>query len=95
MEFNPEKQIDNYDKFVSVHKEYIDICSALDDKEKYMDVSLNADIELTIDNSRKGTFSGSCDDNPKTNCYDSATGEYYVCELYDESIVEVTASSCL
>ena len=92
--FDPAKKIDEYDEFVSVHKEYIDICSALTVSEKYMDVSLNAEIDVTVDNSRKGTFSGKCDDDPATNCYDSTTDTYYVCELYDESIIQVDASSC-
>jgi len=91
--FYAVRLLDNYDDFVTVNKEYIDICSNLADKNKHLDTSLNAEVTLTIDNSRKVTFSSMCDDNPYTHCYD-ADGYPMYCEEKDESIVEVPAGTC-
>ena len=63
---------------------------------------VNAEVSVAVDydtDNEPGvdvttTWVSQCDDDPSTNCYDESTGEYYVCEKYDESIVKVDAS-CL
>jgi len=55
--------------------------------------TLNAEIDIEVTNSRKGTYSGKCDDIAETTCYD-ADGFPVYCELWDESIVNVPQGLC-
>jgi len=61
--FDPAKAIS--DTYESTAR--IGICDELSDK--YRDAGLGAEIEVTIDNSKFGTFSGRCDDDPSDNVY--------------------------
>jgi hypothetical protein len=55
---------------------------------------LDAEVETEVLNAKPGkTNSGRCDDNPLTYCVDE-DGNPYVCEEFDESIVDVPEGLC-
>jgi len=70
----------------------IDVCAL--DSSLTAGTVVNAEVSVPVDydSDVTTTWVSRCDDDPSTNCYDSATGEYYVCEKYDESIVNLETS---
>jgi hypothetical protein len=69
----------------------IDLCAL--DSSLTAGTAVNAEISVPVkyDGDITTTWVSSCDDDPATYCTD-ADGYPYVCEKYDESIVEVKAS---
>ncbi len=69
----------------------IDLCAL--DPTLTAGTIINAEVSVPVkyDDDVTTTWISQCDDDPDTYCID-ADGEPYVCEEFDESIVEVEAS---